>query len=760
VRVTVDRSSRQLVVDGDHFFAQGVCYAPTPVGQSYGDWFGASEPDTSIWTRDLDLMQEMGVNAIRTYAFNLGKDHTAFLDACLARGILVAVGFDWPASVHSSDAAARNEWKNRMVALVQKYKSHPAILMWLFGNEKNGEADTDWKRREHLSYVQEVRLAIHSEEEASGYWHPVCTTLMDLYLDEYFALESSFADAQDLWCLQLYRGNSFGNLVNSYPSNLPLSITEYGADAFDGRTHQEWSGSEQRDALLSTSRELRDGRAVVSGGFIFAFNDGWDKCGSPSTHDDCGSAFGNLPDNEGNEEWWGLYATAPGQNPQPRIPRAAVSAITTLWHQDSFVGITRLPSVADAYIARDLPTRNFGSVDEIRTKYHSFTPGTGTDSQSTFNRIGLVDFGVPNLPNCGSPQGIVKLTLRWMSRGSGVLAFGPLPQTSWDESTITWANKPSFSQASRQTVTLTSAQINTQISLVVDGWSLGQPLGLWLQPDDNVEDNNDLEVLFFSREAQWGQPEFELSCTTSWQSEQWWGARDDLAVTTTPRAATTTPRLRGTTTPRLLGPCDEGGSVWEAVAAGHSCGNRISWVMQNVHNVMGDLMASKAMVAGEYPTICGACGPDLPVTTTTTTRTRQALPCEEGGLIWEAVANGHSCGSRIQWLMRHRYLDDLPASKAAVAGEFPSICGACNEQAATTLQSADTATTSSMPDSCDEGSSGGAWFRVAEGYSCGARIMWVFQNTALSLDQAKTQVAGEYPDICGACASGRRLTTV
>ena len=40
-----------------------VCYTPIPVGESFGDWLG--ESTSSIWLRDLDLIQQMDVNLLR-----------------------------------------------------------------------------------------------------------------------------------------------------------------------------------------------------------------------------------------------------------------------------------------------------------------------------------------------------------------------------------------------------------------------------------------------------------------------------------------------------------------------------------------------------------------------------------------------------------------------------------------------------------------------------------------------------------------------
>ncbi|OLP84482.1 hypothetical protein AK812_SmicGene34644 [Symbiodinium microadriaticum] len=235
VVVTVDKSSRQLLVDGQRFFGRGVCYNPVPVGEAYGDWLGADETAQSIWTRDLDLMAAMNVNLVREYFV-------------LYSGILVAVTVDYPEAL----------------AVVARYKSHPAILLWGFGNEKNFQASTAAARANHMAYVEEAANAIHQALRA-------LELTQDSYLSKYFELEASYPNAMDVWCLNLYRG-WLGGLL--WRSNLPMLISEYGADAWDG--YNQYGGQDaptgrlfrlpRTDALVSLATELRDWRDVVAGG--------------------------------------------------------------------------------------------------------------------------------------------------------------------------------------------------------------------------------------------------------------------------------------------------------------------------------------------------------------------------------------------------------------------------------------------------------------------------------------------------------------
>jgi len=108
-------------------------------------------------------------------------------------------------------------------------------------------------------------------------------------------------------------------------------------------------------------------------------------------------------------------------------------------------------------------------------------------------------------------------------------------------------------------------------------------------------------------------------------------------------------------------------------------------------------------------------------------------PCAQGGAVWMSHADGHSCGSRIEWLQSNVFAGDLVMSQQRVATEYPDICCAC------------------APEPCAQ--VGAVWMAKAAGHSCGSRIEWL-QSNALDgdLETWKQRVAEEYPDICGACA--------
>jgi endonuclease/exonuclease/phosphatase family metal-dependent hydrolase len=188
--------------------------------------------------------------------------------------------------------------------------------------------------------------------------------------------------------------------------------------------------------------------------------------------------------------------------------------------------------------------------------------------------------------------------------------------------------------------------------------------------------------------------------------------------------------------PPAPGSCEQGGSVWNAMANGHTCGDRIQWVRTN--RLQGDLLAAKYQIASEYPNICGACASEvlttlvatttsstttLTTTSSTTTLSVASNSCEEGGSVWNTMANGHTCGSRIEWVSANQVQGDVAAAKEQVASEYPTICGACGSGGSTAAPGPSPPVNGG---SCEEG--GSVWNTMANGHTCGDRIAWVSAN--------------------------------
>jgi len=307
--VAVD--GRGLYVDGRPFHVRGVNWNPVPRGATHPsglDYAGFAE-------RDVPLMSAAGINAVRTYEPLLDTD---VLDRLHAAGIYVLdtvypYGGDEPSVV---------------VDRVNAVKGHPAILMWVVGNEWNYNGlYVDLPLAEARARLNEAAALIKQNDDA----HPVSTIYGELG-----QIEESLSGMPDIdvWGINAYRGISFGDLFDAWAerSDKPMYIGEYGADAFNAN-EGAYDPESQAEATVALTREILEhsqalAQGVCIGGLVFEFADEWWKVsgGDASVQENGGIAPGGgpYPDSTFNEEWWGIVDI-------DRTPRPAYDGLADLY---------------------------------------------------------------------------------------------------------------------------------------------------------------------------------------------------------------------------------------------------------------------------------------------------------------------------------------------------------------------------------------------------------------------------------------------
>jgi hypothetical protein len=353
--------NRQVFVNGAPFLIRGVGYAPSPIGQDpetmspNGDYF---TPDYSaIFNRDLPFLRGMGANTVRLWGWKYNADHTAFLDAAYNQGsrpIYVIISYWVNASLDLTNSTIRKQIINEFTQMVALHKNHPAVLMWMIGNELNapwmyGNSD------DLFSLINEMALAAHIEEGIHS--HPVTTPLADINLINTFQQRDAQMTNLDVWSVQLYRGSSFGSFFNDYltASTKPFVITEFGIDAFDdihGDEYEKIGPPYQALYAQSLWKEIEEHSSVCSGGSIMAYTDEWWKgkhgqndvghlnCPEtdPSFHSTCGYSSASHPDGYANEEWWGVMRTVKNGNISDSLqPRAVYYALQSIWVKKVYI---------------------------------------------------------------------------------------------------------------------------------------------------------------------------------------------------------------------------------------------------------------------------------------------------------------------------------------------------------------------------------------------------------------------------------------
>jgi hypothetical protein len=336
--VTID--GRQLKVDGKPFVVNAVAYQPVGVGEPV---VAAFRDRADLYDVDFPLIADLGANAVRLYAPVLT---TNMLDAAWAEGLFVIPTLEVdPVNLECDGGKAKLE--DRFVDMVNQWKDHPAILLWLIGNEVNQNLTGgvglcgDW-------YQQLDSMALAAETAGSN--HPVGTSVAGMTDVCTSCSDDIDLPNVDFWGVNLYPGCSYGAAFNTYDADpnceRPLVVTETGVDAF----HQPNPGGGSEDQGLQAScldTLVEDGNAdltvragglgVLSGQTLFEWADEWWKaaCSTApdplSTHDTCSDAAnGAFPDGKVHEEWFGIVALDSNDS-TARPARTAFTTVGEKW---------------------------------------------------------------------------------------------------------------------------------------------------------------------------------------------------------------------------------------------------------------------------------------------------------------------------------------------------------------------------------------------------------------------------------------------
>ncbi|MBN1384576.1 MAG: discoidin domain-containing protein [Elusimicrobia bacterium] len=326
---------RQIYVDDKPFFIKGVGYQPVPIGIDVGY---PVYDKSDIYQRDLKLLRSIGCNTLRTWG---AANNKGFLDACYNNGkdsIYVITGPYLDPKLNFAQKSDQDkviaEWKK----FINEFKDHPAILMWQLGNEYNY-----WHKHNIRDYYKFLnKLAKIAYELEGENYHPFTTANGDVRNptgpvgDKRFFTDDKTMDYLDVWGANVYIGKSFGNMFEEYSlrSEKPLWISEYGCDALDDRTKNEYQDVHAGFGI-GLWNEMEYNSDICSGGTIMAYSDEWWKGGNIAEHDKNGWKSDSQPDGVSNEEWYGVVAVAkqPGRADRV-IPRKLYYEFGKAWKRD------------------------------------------------------------------------------------------------------------------------------------------------------------------------------------------------------------------------------------------------------------------------------------------------------------------------------------------------------------------------------------------------------------------------------------------
>jgi hypothetical protein len=362
----------KILRNGKDFFVKGVNYAPVPIGgtQEWGpilDWFTDGSQLTidcrEIWKRDLSRLQELGANAIRTYATwpwiptdanydkaqqgTLGdaRSHQLFLDTCAEHGIDVLItinpqiGDMWPGcnGAGSVNRPARNEkyfafFRQTVDHMSRAYGAHPAVMGFCIGNEfdkPEGRGTAEFY--DVLNALGKLARDNAPTKIVTFAWYDATSPDPNFGNDQNESKMTSF----DVVGINCYEGLGMaGNLIARHRAMngdgrkvKPLLVTEWGCPF---STRESGQASEMRADQLPALKEflqaehdaMAKNRDVCAGGFYFEWCDEyWKQPGTPFwDHGGEGKAEPAFPGGYWDEKWFGIMAIQVAGGRPPKDP--------------------------------------------------------------------------------------------------------------------------------------------------------------------------------------------------------------------------------------------------------------------------------------------------------------------------------------------------------------------------------------------------------------------------------------------------------
>lgn len=184
---------------------------------------------------NLDKVLEIGGNSVRLW----GVEHAQqILDEAQKKGLTVMLGLWLQHERHGFDYNNKEKVQKQLdyfKTVIDKYKNHPALLMWGIGNE----LDLQYTNTNCWYAVQDIAKYAHEADPN----HPTSTVTAGLDSMEVQLIKSRAPDI-DVYCV-----NTYGDIAN-VPKNIarygwtgPYMITEWGPNGYWESPVTDWKVS-------------------------------------------------------------------------------------------------------------------------------------------------------------------------------------------------------------------------------------------------------------------------------------------------------------------------------------------------------------------------------------------------------------------------------------------------------------------------------------------------------------------------------------
>ncbi|MDR1195986.1 MAG: hypothetical protein LBL00_05870, partial [Endomicrobium sp.] len=280
-RFIVTNKDGQLI----DYTIKGVCYSRDLNGREF----------YNNYKKDIELMQSLGVNSIRTYrplaAYTVGgaldvKGTREMLDAFQKAGITVTVGFSYEDMIING----------LMGLYLDAFGDHPAIVMFAMGNEYNYHEE--WFSK--AAWLDRLTNGIRRAKEVAP---NKVIAVVHGEIPSVQEVEEFQEAGVDIVLLNIYRGPSFTDLFDQLKDLIAKTGMRFGLGEC-GKGSKGANGEDmfelQADFLESQLKEIQEAveQGVIVGFYIFELRDeGWKEGFSEIIGDE---AHIGLFDNDGN----------------------------------------------------------------------------------------------------------------------------------------------------------------------------------------------------------------------------------------------------------------------------------------------------------------------------------------------------------------------------------------------------------------------------------------------------------------------------
>ncbi|RUS13419.1 Glucanosyltransferase-domain-containing protein [Endogone sp. FLAS-F59071] len=231
----------------NQFFIKGVAYQP--LGQNAAFQDPLAQPQAC--QRDVPLMKNLSLNAIRVYAVDATQNHDACMQSLASAGIYLILDLDNPAnSIDRSDPMYYLNMYNSMTATVDAFASYNNTLAFFAGNEVvNSNTTTDASPfakamlRDAKAYIKNTKQRYIPVGYASNDDASIRKQLLDYFNCGDPSVQADFYGVNLYeWCGNTVNFNTSGyaartNDFSNY--SVPVILSEYGCNLVTPRTFPE-----------------------------------------------------------------------------------------------------------------------------------------------------------------------------------------------------------------------------------------------------------------------------------------------------------------------------------------------------------------------------------------------------------------------------------------------------------------------------------------------------------------------------------------